>query len=154
MEVDAFLSLASRKSFWYYNVQIQAKDFCTMKLHKTTEIRGWGKLKPLLPLFAVAASVCVADAASPVYTIHAPNGIGDVITLTNVLATMETDGASVGLKLWLEPGVYDLRGIKMEMGSHLVVRHTRDSLIAAWARSRATPFSLVAVQPRNAVWRT
>ena len=101
-----------------------------MKLHKTTEIRGWGKLKPLLSLFAAVAAVLASNAASPEYTIHAPNGIGDVITLTNVLATMETDGASVGLKLWLEPGVYDLRGIKMETGSHLVVRHTRDSLIA------------------------
>ena len=51
-----------------------------MKLHKATEIRGWDKLKPLLSLFA-AVAVYVADAASPAYTIHAPNGIGDVITL-------------------------------------------------------------------------
>ena len=77
-----------------------------------------------------AAATIMAATAAPEYTIHAPNGIGDVTTLTNVLATMETDGASQGLKLWLEPGVYNLRGVKMENGCHLSVRHTRNAVIA------------------------
>ena len=81
--------------------------------------------KLLIATGAAVASVLGASAA-PEYTIHAPNGIGDVTTLTNVLATMETDGASQGL----EPGVYNLRGVKMENGCHLFVRHTRNAVIA------------------------
>ena len=89
-------------------------------------------MKRTLTMICAAAAFGIAakSLAAPEYTIHAPNGVGDVVALTNTLATMETDGASLGLKLWLEPGVYDLRGIKTEVGSHLVIRHTRNALIA------------------------
>ena len=97
--------------------------------------QGATKMKNQIRTALITAAVTLASVPSavlgaPEYTIPAPNGVGDVVALTNTLATMETDGASYGLKLWLEPGIYDLRGIKMESGSHLYVRHVRDAVIA------------------------
>lgn len=104
---------------------------------RETEMKGETKMKKLIVVAGGLALSVLAAKAAPEYTIRAPNGIGDVVSLTNVLATMETGEASLGLKLWLEPGVYDLRGVQMATGSHLYVRQTRNAVIAGLGQSPA-----------------
>ena len=108
------------------------------KCEKRQKVRGIRGIYMGIPLFVscramvAAIAICLAfgSQAAPEYTIRADNRIGNVTELTNTLATMETDGASLRLKLWLKPGVYDLRGVKMSSDSHLKIRHTRDAIIA------------------------
>ena len=58
-------------------------------------------------------SVCVLFAVSLTakeYIIEAPDGVGDVVALTN--AFKKSHYASTAVKILLKPGVYDLSGIK------------------------------------------
>ena len=66
-------------------------------------------------------SVCVLFAASLTakeYIIEAPDGVGDVVALTN--AFKKSHYASTAVKILLKPGVYDLSGIKMDGSRHLL----------------------------------
>ncbi len=84
-------------------------------------------MKLQLRSVSLALAACALAAALPVqasltFTIEAPNGVGDVVSLTNALDRInKLDGmnAKNGSKVWLEPGLYDLRGISMKSGSHL-----------------------------------
>lgn len=61
-----------------------------------------------------------AFAASDV-TVPAPNGVGDVVALTNALT--QANAGTFGNVL-LEPGVYDLKDVAMESGTHLVLAYS------------------------------
>ena len=65
---------------------------------------------------AVALSVCVSFAADDI-EIPAPGGVGNVTALTNALAHI-----SSYRNVLLKPGVYDLKDVEMESGSHLSLR--------------------------------
>ncbi len=80
------------------------------------------KAKIIAAVAALGASL-VAQAAYEV-TIPAPNGIGDVITLTNKIAEFNAVASAESGKIWLEPGVYNLSGIYMTSKSHLDISYT------------------------------
>ena len=50
------------------------------------------------------------------FRIPAPNGVGDVVALTNAIFRINQSN-NTGTKVLLEPGVYDLTGIKSSYGS-------------------------------------
>ena len=50
------------------------------------------------------------------FRIPAPNGVGDVVALTNAIFKINQSN-NTGTKVLLEPGVYDLTGIKSSYGS-------------------------------------
>lgn len=50
------------------------------------------------------------------FTISAPNGVGDVVALTNAIFRINQSN-NTGTKVLLEPGVYDLTGIRSSYGS-------------------------------------
>jgi hypothetical protein len=73
-------------------------------------------------LIVAAALVAASVHAGLTFTIPAPNGIGDVVALTNALAQINALSGMAnknGSKVWLQPGVYDLAGITMYSDSHL-----------------------------------
>ena len=76
--------------------------------------------KLLLSGFAVLVSTLALNAVD--YRISAPNGVGDVVALTNALTQLKNSSTQekwrVG-NISLEPGIYDLSGFSMEAGSHL-----------------------------------
>ena len=80
-------------------------------------------------------SVCVLFAVSLTakeYIIEAPDGVGDVVALTNAINEINS-GNNTGTRLLLEPGVYDLSGIKSSYSSgvHLYINtKCKDGLIA------------------------
>ena len=59
---------------------------------------------------------CATASAALEFTIPAPNGIGDVVALTNAIFQINQANNS-NTKLFLEQGVYDLSGIKSMYGS-------------------------------------
>ena len=71
-----------------------------------------------------------------VFNIPAPNGVGDVVALTNALARIsaapdnDNSNGKFKSKVWLAPGVYDLSGIYMTGGSHLNLPSCQGGLIA------------------------
>ncbi len=75
---------------------------------------------------AIAAALALAAAISAraglTFTVTAPNGVGDVVALTNAIDQInKLNGMNPknGSQVWLEPGVYDLAGIAMKADSHL-----------------------------------
>jgi len=74
-------------------------------------------LKTKLSVFSVSVLVAATLAAAE-YVIEAPNGVGDVVALTN--AFKKSHYASNAAKILLKPGVYDLSGIKMDGSRHLL----------------------------------
>lgn len=84
-----------------------------------------------LPVFSVSVIVAATLAAAE-YVIEAPNGIGDVVALTNAIAKIN-EGNNTGTRLLLKPGVYDLSGIKSSVSAnvHLYFNtYCRNGLIA------------------------
>ena len=72
------------------------------------------------------------------YTVAAPDGIGDVVSLTNLLTNLNAFDDSVrnGSKVWLKPGVYNLDGVYMSEGSHLVFNSNQGGIIAGLGERR------------------
>lgn len=70
---------------------------------------------------ALAVTFCcpVASGAAFVRTIEAPDGVGDVIALTNALTELAACSDMENSRIWLKPGVYDLSGIYMTSSHHL-----------------------------------
>ena len=72
--------------------------------------------------FAVVA-LLLAPVSLAAYeaTIEAPNGVGDVVALTNAMAEANalTDSSRASARIWLKPGLYNLSGVYMTSGSHL-----------------------------------
>ena len=90
--------------------------------------------------FAVVALLLAPpELAAYEATILAPNGVGDVVALTNALTELNAVLASEGGKIWLEPGVYDLRGTYMTDKSHLNIVHTGPSKSLLFAGKGAKP---------------
>lgn len=88
-------------------------------------------LKAKLSAFLVSVLV-VATLAAEEYVIEAPNGVGNVVALTNAIAKINT-GNNTGTRLLLKPGVYDLSGIKSSVSTnvHLYFNtYCRNGLIA------------------------
>ena len=88
-------------------------------------------LKAKLSAFLVSVLV-VATLAAKEYVIEAPNGVGNVVALTNAIAKINT-GNNTGTRLLLKPGVYDLSGIKSSVSAnvHLYFNtYCRNGLIA------------------------
>ncbi len=75
----------------------------------------------------VAVSFCAFGVE---YVIEAPDGVGDVVALTNALNQCPTGGGTdtTGFTVKLKPGVYNLKGITMTSSSHLDLRQARDAL--------------------------
>ena len=90
---------------------------------------------PRTEVFAAIAFLLapVAQAAYEV-TIPAPNGVGDVVALTNALARANAMGEDavnrLDARIWLEPGVYNLSGIYMKGKSHLYLLASQGGMIA------------------------
>ena len=63
---------------------------------------------------AIAASIAMA-ASGATYRISAPNGVGDVVALTNAVARIDA-GETTGTRLLLEPGIYNLAGTSTGAG--------------------------------------
>ena len=81
-----------------------------------------GKTLPAIAAALTAATLALPVRAGLTFTIEAPNGVGDVMALTNAVDRInKLDGmaAKNGSKVWLEPGLYDLRGTYMRSNSHL-----------------------------------
>ena len=80
--------------------------------------------------FAVVALLLApAELAAYEVTVPAPNGIGDVVALTNKITEFNALPATESGKIWLEPGVYDLRGVYMTSASHLDIRGTGNTTL-------------------------
>jgi len=80
---------------------------------------------------AIMFAVCVSDAIAGVeYTIDAPNGVGDVVSLTNALKQLNALASRDNARVWLEAGVYDLRGVFMDSENHLVLAAANGAMIA------------------------
>ena len=70
---------------------------------------------------AIAFFLAPVAQAAFVYTNEAPNGVGDVVALTNALAQANalTDSARASARIWLKPSLYNLSGVYMTSSSHL-----------------------------------
>ena len=95
--------------------------------------------------FAAIAFLLVSVAQAYEATIPAPNGVGDVVALTNALTELNAVLASEGGKIWLEPGVYDLRGTYMNAKSHLYIVHTGPSKSLVFAGKGSMPGDTVLI---------
>ncbi len=64
--------------------------------------RVWHICRSTVFLFAVSAAIA-ANGAAQIYTISAPNGVGDVAALTNVLANLPdvSNNDYNGSRIWL-----------------------------------------------------
>ncbi len=86
--------------------------------------------------FSVATALATSAYAALTFTIPAPNGVGDVVALTNALAQINAapaDGNPNGRfwsKVWLEPGIYNLSGVYMNADSHLYVNSWHGGVLA------------------------
>lgn len=68
-------------------------------------------------MLVFGAVLCMgAKVFSAEYVIEAPNGVGDVVALTNAIFKINQSN-STGTRVLLKPGVYDLAGIKSMYGS-------------------------------------
>lgn len=94
-------------------------------------------------VIAFALVSCVAEVSAAFEcTIRATDGIGDVAMLTNKLTEFNALDYNDCKKarIWLEPGLYDLRGISMKElngNNHLYVNYAENSLIAGLGESPA-----------------
>ncbi len=89
--------------------------------------------------FSVATALATSAHAALTFTIPAPNGVGDVVALTNALAQINAlanipDGRFFS-KIWLQPGLYDLAGIYMNANDHLKFDGCHDGLLAGLGAS-------------------
>ena len=68
----------------------------------------------MMTLAATAGLLLGAQAANEA-TIEAPNGVGDVVALTNAMTQANALSASdrANARIWLKPGVYNLSGVYM-----------------------------------------
>lgn len=94
------------------------------------------KIDKVLAVFAILGVSSAARAAE--YTIDAPNRVGDVAALTNALTKLNALTATQrnGSKIWLKPGVYDLRGVYMNSGSHLFLDSNQGGMLAGLGERR------------------
>lgn len=76
------------------------------------------------------SSVCVFGAFER--TVPATDGVGDVVALTNAIAELNalSDSDTLNSRIYLQPGLYDLRGIHMTAESHLDIQHARNLVFA------------------------
>ena len=84
----------------------------------------------------ILLALCIPiTAAAKEYTIEAPGGVGDIESLTNALVDINKKilAERNNSKVWLKPGVYNLRGVSMSTGSgtgHLSIKDLNWGLIA------------------------
>ena len=95
----------------------------------------------LLMMGCVAAIACAeVQAATFERTIQAPDGIGDVVALTNALTELNeaTDvyDYKTQVKIWLKPGTYDLSGVYMTSSHHLTIRAFQGGILAGLGADR------------------
>ena len=87
--------------------------------------------------FLSIATACVAlglhtvAQAAFVYTNEAPNGVGDVVALTNALTAFNTLSDRTNGRIYLKPGVYNLQGVYMDSASHLVLEGGKSGIVFA-----------------------
>ena len=90
------------------------------------------RVKFMMAVAALGASLGVQAAYE--VTIPAPNGIGDVVALTNALAQANALGdaatSRLDARIWLTPGVYNLSGVYMTEKSHLYLKQSQNGMIA------------------------
>ena len=81
---------------------------------------------------AAVAAVGLTLGAQAAYeaTIEAPNGVGDVVALTNALAEFNALSSRTSGRILLKPGVYNLRGVYMNSASHLTISAAQHGLFA------------------------
>lgn len=83
----------------------------------------------------MAAGLALGAQAAYEATIEAPNGVGNVAALTNALTYVNTvltdpNADRSKMRIWLQPGVYDLSGIYMKTASHLYIAACQHGMIA------------------------
>ena len=105
--------------------------------------RGVCLFKPIKQVIAMIVSLCALDVLAAPFerTIEAPDGVGNVVALTNVLTEWSSltseQRKNVPLKIFLKPGVYDLSGIEMTPTHHLLIASCSEtSLFAGLGESR------------------
>ncbi|MBQ3343002.1 MAG: hypothetical protein IJG84_13965 [Kiritimatiellae bacterium] len=81
---------------------------------------------------AVAFLLAPVSLAAYEATIEAPNGVGDVVALTNALAEINAlqNNTWFNAKVWLKPGVYNLSGVYMDSANHLNLKSCQGGMIA------------------------
>ena len=101
-------------------------------MHKIVENNGKAITAFLLAVATSMSCMLGASAAAQIYTIEAPNGVGDVVALTNALTQLNalSQDDRGGARVWLEPGLYDLRGVFMDSGNHLKLGGASGAMIA------------------------
>ena len=98
-------------------------------MHKIVENNG--KAITAFLLAAATSMSCMLGAnAAQTYTIEAPNGVGDVVALTNALTQLNALSSRDNARVWLEPGLYDLRGVFMDSENHLRLDSASGAMIA------------------------
>ena len=102
-------------------------------MHKIVENNGRAIAAFLLAAATSMSCMLGASAAAQIYTIEAPNGVGDVVALTNALTQLNalSQDDRGGARVWLEPGLYDLRGVFMDSENHLRLDSASGAMIAA-----------------------
>ena len=88
------------------------------------------RVKFMMAAIAALGASLVAQAYEA--TILAPNGVGDVVALTNALTEVNalSDSARSSARIWLKPGFYNLRGVYMNSASHLTISAAQHGLFA------------------------
>lgn len=84
------------------------------------------------------AALCAATCAFGAFerTIPSTDGMGDVVALTNALAELNAlskasgGGDTLNARIYLSPGLYDLKGVRMAADSHLRIEHARNLVFA------------------------
>ena len=84
---------------------------------------------------AVLVACMGVRAATFERTIEAPNGVGDVVALTNALTELNTTyDYKTTVRIWLQPGTYDLSGVQMSSSDggkgHLVIEAYQGGIFA------------------------
>lgn len=84
-------------------------------------------IRKTLTLAALCAVACSASGAFE-RTIPSTDGVGDVVALTNALAELNAlgDNDTLDARIYLSPGLYDLKGVRMTTDSHLRIEHARN----------------------------
>ena len=104
-----------------------------MKLSKNDRNQG-GRI---IGLLGAGLLVLSTNAATFERTIPAPNGIGNVVALTNALAEYNALGDyKIAAKIWLQPGTYDLSGVYMTSASHLYLKSSQGGMLAGLGAKR------------------
>ncbi|MBR2839059.1 MAG: hypothetical protein IKE55_09765 [Kiritimatiellae bacterium] len=90
-------------------------------------------VRSFLRIEAVAAiAFLIAPVAQAAYeaTIPAPNGVGDVVALTNALTELNALSDRTSARIWLQPGTYNLSGVYMTGEEHLMILACPGGLVA------------------------